>query len=306
MKRPSPYSCLNSLPPLIKAISYFDTVRVWLPHHLNKEQKASLKKLCGSLNYHGRKGREFDICRFKLNGRMHRYAVAVLLNQPSSEAIAFLAELFPRDIPPIINSVHIALDFLTCTTLDAERIQTLINRSLYRGYLNRKEPPKSVKGTWYSHPRGAPSVLTSYSDRPCRHTGSPCCHVEIRLHRVKRVRDIGIDSLDDLLAFDHLAYWSKHLDLRRIEVEKLGKRLKGRHFNAKPKLYQVGSRLRNADAWHANHVLRLIAYRHGLFLSEAPLMVLQHGLRAKFECDLKGVLTKIDNSVFLHGLQVWE
>jgi hypothetical protein len=56
---------------------------------------------------------------------------------------------------------------------------------------------------------------------PSKITGSPCCHLELRLMGAEACRRAGIEFLEDLLDLDHRKLWSKELCLRTMDLRKL-------------------------------------------------------------------------------------
>ena len=71
--------------------------------------------------------------------------------------------------------------------------------------------------TTYWAGRKARNGLVLYSDKPCRWTRWPfCAHLELRCNGMAALRAKGIKSIDDLLAFDHRAFWERHLQLRAV------------------------------------------------------------------------------------------
>jgi hypothetical protein len=99
-------------------------------------------------------------------------------------------------------------------------------------------------------PSGRPTRINivAYPDRLSKVTGEPCVHIEARLHGAPVLRDLGIRSADDLIGFDHHAFWRERLLLFELDAARFGRYLINR---------QCGSRRRgpliprlNGRHWH--------------------------------------------------------
>jgi len=76
-------------------------------------------------------------------------------------------------------------------------------------------------------------VLVIYADKPSKLLNArpsaddlPCAHIECRVSGSAAIAEIGIVSLADLIAFDHVAFWEKGIRLYQLPERKvLGYRL---------------------------------------------------------------------------------
>ena len=62
-----------------------------------------------------------------------------------------------------------------------------------------------------------------YGDRVSKRTGRHCFHIEARAHGVGAVRRIGVHHPRDLLKFRDHEFWQQHLQLFKIDFERLGR-----------------------------------------------------------------------------------
>lgn len=266
MKRPSPYSCLNSLPPLKKAISYFDTVRVFIPFHLSKSQQETLKSLDRSMHYMAMEkiGRKGVSCNFR--ARAYRYVAALTFQRLSQELVQLVQGMFRGGPPPLVSKAHIALDLTAATKCDAELVQEIIELGfLKRGHRIDHSINKYRNTRYYGH-RGDRNVVAIYSDKPCRIGGDPCCHFEIRLQGRQALHEQGLTTLEDLLAFNPRAFWAKRLcliELRNDALELIGEAL----YRRGPRRQIFRNRNETRQRWRINAgvFLRWVAAREGSY-----------------------------------------
>lgn len=114
------------------------------------------------------------------------------------------------------NYLECALDLTFDDQLKKVKAADWTDRHLIRKYHPSKYGIRWVKGvTRYDAPRSAQSGITLYADRASRITDDPdCLHLEWRCNGVAALRRIGINSVNDLLTFDHRAFWQQRLILQ--------------------------------------------------------------------------------------------
>jgi hypothetical protein len=90
--------------------------------------------------------------------------------------------------------------------------------------------------------RRAPNSIVFYQPGFSRITGElNVLHLEWRLNRLRSVRNAGIESGRDLLAFDHRQFWEKKLLLYDIEPERLGRLLRNRSTGRRSRRSAIGN-----------------------------------------------------------------
>jgi len=219
------------------------------------------------------------------------YRVRLVLQQPSDEAFQFLQQKLSGQPAPLINRVDVALDLISGSLADAEKLPLYIDSSLYKPYHRPAHIVTDYQGTTYIGFKNGYTKYVIYADKPSRHIGLPCCHLECRFQSTRVVSALGIRSITDLLAFDYIGFWSKRLRLYQYDVEALGKRWNRRRLNHPPRIVRYGKWTRNLDKWTGAVILRLLATTGGkdkLFLAD---------LLAHFTCygrSLAGVLVPVD------------
>jgi hypothetical protein len=90
-----------------------------------------------------------------------------------------------------------------------------------------------------------------YGDCPSKHGLDPnCFHIEGRYVGQPALRQIGISSWYDMCTFDHAAFWSKHVKLYIVDLERLGIYERNRRAGSrrrKPFIEQHGKLIHNKD-----------------------------------------------------------
>jgi hypothetical protein len=209
----------------VRRIAFVDVVQLWLQRPLSPRQRAWLERRCYFV-------------------RVDYFQLRVRIVRPSGEAVQWLATRKHG-----LNYVELALDweFNSETERDAAAL-CVRNNAVHRWHRARRvrevwedrgtrstaerdaadrhgdQHEWNERGVRYTAAEGAPSNLVIYADRRSRMTGAPfCVHLEWRLYGGRVLRRAGIGSLSDLLRFDHRRFWSKRLQLRAVNLRKLGR-----------------------------------------------------------------------------------
>jgi len=149
--------------------------------------------------------------------------IILTLVVPNEDAIKFLA----RRISGFVNYVEMALDVPTPNIETAHEIHECFDRLFAQSRHSRKIMRRVKNGT-YTGEKKPGHRFCWYADLASKKTGDDFCfHIEGRHHGVEAVRRIGIKEIDNLLVFDHEAYWAKYLNLYSVDFERLGRL----HFN---------------------------------------------------------------------------
>lgn len=244
--------------PIIRQLAYIDTLGLRLPRHLVGWERDTLLSLCGSLHY-GVKS-----LKFKIGRRWVSYPVQILIHQPSHEAIQFLTGLFEEQTPARITRLDIALDFCSDTIGNARRLQRYFWKHLFKGWHRPVHGIEAIglseEVTDYIGYRNWRSKIVGYSDRPSKVSGFPCYHLEWRFQSHKAIIALGISSIDDLLFFNHRAFWARRLRLYEIHYIKFGKRLTHTHFNTPSRHREYCGTKVNLDERRAQFEIVRISY----------------------------------------------
>lgn len=234
-------------PEMRGAVCYIDTVGFLLPHFITGPAKDWLESLCGKNKLTG-KGKLRQVPLKEPYGKLY---VRLQLHQPSAEALAFVAAVFDGQ-EYLLNQVHLALDLITDSAKDADELHVRWATHLHRTHLRGTTEAYQVKTTDYVGPLWGRRQDTTYSDRPSKHNGLPCLHVEHRLNGLSLVHGAGIKSVEDLLAFSQWQYWRSELGFREIDPEALGRVICGVDGRRRPRpsQYEGVSREKLCGVWN--------------------------------------------------------
>jgi len=162
----------------------------------------------------------------------YRYRQCVQLRQPTENACSLLAQR--NDV--LINGVEIALDLNFKNGFERDAAREFFHKHLVRRWHGSRQkihvyqPPQQKQAAHdhsgqcrYDAARSAPNKIVVYSEDFTRITGEPdCLHIEWRTTRARATRATGIESVGDLLVFDHRRFWQKRLRLYDVDCDKLG------------------------------------------------------------------------------------
>jgi hypothetical protein len=101
---------------------------------------------------------------------------------------------------------------------------TVFQKVRYRAKKGQYFPNVTYLATRYTDDLSAPNNFASYVDKKSRiePDAELCCHLEWRFIGRQSVTRAGFDTLHDLIALDHRAFWQKHLLFAAIDLRKLG------------------------------------------------------------------------------------
>jgi hypothetical protein len=217
----------TTLPEPIGIHPYFDKIQFWVCNPLNRNTLTVLERACGRGGIHedNRRAR-FD----------RQYRQRIELRQPSQRALRWLA----RHNDVLINRAEITLDLNFKYRADAEEAWDFLHQHLVRRWHRKSQeirvyrsPPHDedpgAGETRYDARGQAPNRLVLYAEDHSRVTGElNCIHIEWRVRSPRVIRAIGIELGQDLLEFDHRAFWQKRLLLYAVNRRGLGRLYRNR------------------------------------------------------------------------------
>jgi len=226
-------------------IPYIDSVAIWLPRHLEQHERDTIESLCGSLY--------LPDSPKPMPHQLH-WQLRITLHQPSDAAFQFIDEYFGDDY--LINCVDLALDLTTRNYHDADRLKIFFDQHLVKLWHGKQRIWLKGETSYSSKKIWVPNKLVIYADRPSKINGETTCHIEWRISTANAVRNHGIHNLQDLINFNHLAFWAKHLQLRVPDLEKIGRRIIGQSRRRKPSLkYRLNGNVTNLDKVRGSNYL---------------------------------------------------
>jgi hypothetical protein len=215
---------------------YFDKIQIWLRQPIDRATADMLRKMCG------RGGIYVDPL---LGARFDRaYRQRIELRQPSPAALQWVA----NRPDALINRLEIALDYIFKDINQKDEAFDFLHRRLVRRWHGKKQKIKLVRSgkerrkaelvdeddietgqTRYDAGR-APNKIVFYRNQYSRITGElHCLHLEWHANGKKAVQALGIKTGEDLLKFDHRAFWKRRLLLYRVEEDRLGRLVRNQH-----------------------------------------------------------------------------
>jgi hypothetical protein len=233
---------LNSLPSLFDAavrmeerVAYFDVVRIWFSMFLPPSIISILRGLCG-----GEVNEVPGVMRFyDEEGQIHYrrpWIYKLELHQPRPEAFAYLDRcgFLPEEY--FINYIEFALDLTTETRADKEIVYEFIAAHLVQRWRGRRSVFAFRSGFYNGRrQRGGWNFPVSYTEKPSKITGEPCCHIEWRCQGAKNIKRLGIHTFADMANFSHRTFWKRRLLLKAIvSLEELGKTFMRHRRKRKP------------------------------------------------------------------------
>lgn len=133
----------------------------------------------------------------------------------------------------------------------------------------------------YTGRRKPGRLFIAYPDEPDRNYGHEnCFHIEARHHGARAVRRAGITTAQDLIAFDHVAFWRSKLTFYKVNLERLGRFHDNRHSENKrqrTRIHQCGSFDYNVDHAIGSVLFRNHGYNPQLQMCTAESFVRSYG-----------------------------
>ena len=131
--------------------------------------------------------------------------------------------------------------------------------------------------TTYSGQPKAGRLFAWYSHRPSKITGEPCLHLEARYRGVAACRRAGVYTAADLIHFDHIGHWQRHLACYRIDTEQLGRSNTNKSEGTrrqKPHIHRSGY---NVDAAKGSLLFRALSAHENQDLRSVQRFVDRYG-----------------------------
>ena len=121
-----------------------------------------------------------------------------------------------------VNFVEFALDIITPFAFE-------LKREVSVGFVQRWHGTKQVtifpNGNFRTGDLGRPGLtFQAYDDKPSKVTGEiDCFHLEGKVNGVRALRQLGINSISDLLTFDHARFWQRHFITAEMDMARFGR-----------------------------------------------------------------------------------
>jgi hypothetical protein len=222
---------------------YFDTLRFLTKSEISAGDVLAIRKRVKHLDIraHGQWVRPKRGQAYQLNLYPYRFRIEIHL--PDAETIQFFAQL-PGTI---LTAAHLARDFVFDRPKDKQQLHELFSEHWVQRWQRKNRRIIFERNDGLSTGRRSRgSYFTAYSNRPSRITGeAECVHQEIRAHGRAALEKSGINELNDLLSFDFESFWKEQdqNSLKRVNVEKLGKFVRGKEDKSRADMIGLDRRL---------------------------------------------------------------
>jgi hypothetical protein len=189
------------------------------------------------------------------------------LFQPSKECLRLVLIALGNSVRVSLEYAEIAIDLVPDPYhgFDVDRLEQLFISSAFPKH--HRQAAICVQGTWYFERRAdinsdrRSNVLTVYSDKPSKLDNNAiggaarCVHIEWRVSGSEAMRKLGLRSLDDLINFDHHAFWSSHIELyhlpRSTQLGRLLSKLSGGKKDSSDQAFR-----KRAKKWKSKNSIR--------------------------------------------------
>jgi hypothetical protein len=201
---------------------FFDKIQVWFGHPLPRDRLNWIESQCDE--YHD-------------DNRAHEfvpyYRQRLQLVRPKPEALQFLSTINDA----FLNYAEVKLELALPGMTEREQAFDFLCQHIVKRWHGDQgirfvvsDDPDDEGTTRYTGRRAAKNLLVIYVGRPSKETGEvDCVGVEWRLRDRRALARAGLNSVADLITFDHRAFWSQRLLLSAIDRRQLG-RLYCRHY----------------------------------------------------------------------------
>ncbi len=197
----------NSITRIVRA---FDRIKIYVDDRLSEKKiEQRLVNLCTDVTI-----------VYPIHRSQRIWATKIELRQPTPEAFIELSNMLGIRHLTRVSYAEVAIDWLTP---DGESAAVMAEYLLEHMVVRARERANIEEETAYFNRRTnkngnpSPHVPVLYADRPskllARRYPEPCCHFEHRFNGHAACCSIGLNTLDDCIAFDHYAFWRSTLRL---------------------------------------------------------------------------------------------
>ncbi|HUS96767.1 MAG TPA: hypothetical protein VMX97_08525 [Hyphomicrobiaceae bacterium] len=233
-----------TLPPIVDRHPSLDAITVWLERPISETQIDLVRASCGFLEVHN-EPMEFSL----------EFQQRLQLKQPRDLAFMLLRLMNKGEY--LINYAEVALDLITASDADHDALRAVLDRCLVQPYHGKRKLSAYRDTSYSAYKRWTGNSITLYSDRESKVTGETNCnHVEWRISGARSVVSAKLATFEEVLKFDHQAFWRKKLRLYDVDLGKFGRAylktsrrtpwmeewLRGRPFDMDRKIGQLVAR----------------------------------------------------------------
>jgi hypothetical protein len=249
------------------------------------------------------------LCRPYVEHRLHRgdprLRCRVVLSQPSCEALTLLARI-AETTPVLVNKLEVACEYGFATLRDAVAFDEFLVGHLV---LPRRasRAPIAYGSTFYPDPRRWRQVAWAvYPARRGKMSDGPAVRAELRALGARWVRRLGVRRPTDLVALDPANLVRRWMQLERVDVPALGRKVNRRPKAKKPQATRYCS---DVDARTGHAIMRALRPYYAWPTESdgrgevpldfpTPAQAVRHFLR-EMKLSPKGVFRAVDATPYL-------
>jgi hypothetical protein len=201
------------------AVAYMDTLTLFCWDRLPEGMLSALRK------HYGRRliVKEYDvpICRLGRGKQCRSKRWLITIHQPTNSTLAALATIQQGRF--VVHAVHIAVDFLCATSLEAELATAYLMRGVVQKWRRRAQQTHLEVNTHYwKWDRKAPRNIALYGHRQTKTGTQYCSHFEMRFTGAAACRRVGLNDLSKLMGgVDAMALLKRQSKIAFIDPKRL-------------------------------------------------------------------------------------
>jgi hypothetical protein len=234
-------------------------------------------------------------------GRKVLMTAALVIHQPSAALIRYVHRIFGEQL--LLTRVDLAMDIHRNSQNEADTLfqwlKVRLMKPWYRSEHGIRELGEGSDATLYIGFNTWRSKIRIYGGRPSKLTSRPCVHVEWSLASGASVRSTGLKGLTDLLTFSHANFWRRKLRLREVNLDALGKLIRGRRPNTRSRQFKVGRQVINLDEEEGRLFLEQAALRKNCAVDQLMVHDAVDAIRTAGLAQVKSTLRPLDIRPFI-------
>ena len=177
-----------------------DTIIFLLNFHLPKEMVTAFTEANGG---------RFRPFGNLMNAYRWGWQQGIILQSPTRAALEIAATISTKDLIPV--RLDPCLDHIQPDQQTADIYTDFMQKHAIQSNV-RTETLMCVDTSYSARHRGRTN-LVMYSTKLDKVTGQHCAHIEIRIKGGAKLKRMGLGTIQQILDFDHSAFWEKHLIL---------------------------------------------------------------------------------------------
>jgi len=226
---------LNSL--VVDRFAYIDRVNIWLDTNRPVVSQKTIQAFHLS-------NRKIEIVNWPMSKFQPSWKQKLQLHQPTPELLKLVEDDIHRaSCNYVINRVELAVDWITETAANADAMHLFLQThfvhcsSMSYHFENEYKTPTCMGTSYFAQKKKHKIVPVIYTDKVSKVNREPCAHFEYRLTDTGTCRAKEILTLDDLIVYDIIAFFTDHVEFHKKPTkEEIGKALRHNKEQDDPQL----------------------------------------------------------------------